>query len=158
MKCCSHIEVLYKKNKNNHENTTNERDTASPRNSDELEKLFRLVIKLNSMGKTSNGSSNDLATNKSTTTTTNNTKNLKCFCCDQFTRLYVCANCHLISCFNHIGQHIEAQNSHVLWVDIGYAAIYCHICKDFQYNRLLEEFVRELFFQERFFPFGKFSL
>lgn len=148
MKCCPHIEVLYKNTTHENLEIKANQDPPVP-DFDHLEKLFRLVIKLNNHAKTSNSETNDGDDEQS------NDFNLKCYDCDQFTRLYICANCSLISCFSHIEQHSH-DNSHFLWIDIGYAAVYCHLCKDFQYNRLLEEFVRELFLKERFFPFGKF--
>ena len=140
MKCCPHLQSLSKKSNNNN------REANHQTNSDlhHLEKLFKLVIELN-RGKSSHyeGSASS--------------NNLKCSSCEQMNRLYVCVHCFSVSCLSHIEQHWRLK-SHPLFVEISYAAVYCHLCRDFQYDRFLEEFVRELFLKEGFFPFGNLNL
>lgn len=145
MKCCPHIEVLYKK-----KNPTNQQEAAGQESPtfEHLEKLFRLVIELNHFGKTVSASEDEVSSGKAA--------RLKCSNCEQFSRLFVCAHCMTVYCAVHNEQHVRLK-SHPLSVEISYAAIYCHLCKDFQYNRLIEEFVRELFLKEGFFPFGNLT-
>lgn len=144
MKYCPHVEVLFKKK---HE---------AGLNFENLEKLFKLIIELIHFGKATLVVENEENTNK----TVKLFKCEKCENCESTTthttttnRLHICAHCLSVNCFNHIEQHSKL-NSHYLTIEICYAAIYCHLCKDFQYNQVLEEFLRELFLKESFSPFG----
>lgn len=135
MKCCPHIEVLYKRKTSSAGGGQQEAATAAI-NLDHVEKLFRRVIELR------RGGGGDAATT------------LKCASCEQRTgRLHMCAHCFEVACTHHAEQHARSR-AHPVSVEIAYASVYCHVCRDVQYNRVLDEFVRELFLKENFFPFG----
>ena len=154
MKCCPHIEALYKKKPTPNPTTNNESTSSSSSSSsaninnfDHVEKLFKLVVELNHQYFGSNGKS---AVNNDEIAC------IKCSCCDRMSRLYMCAHCFVVCCHSHAEQHARLK-AHPLAVEITYAAIYCHVCKDFQYNQDLEEFVCQLFLKENFLPFGSLS-
>lgn len=155
MKYCSHADSLLKS-----------ADESNQTLNEKLQNICSIVSGLNKQFRHQN---------QTNISDNNDNQNLRSFlyCNDclyandiPLSRLHICLTCNHIGCFNlltnnyssHIHDHYnQTENRHELSIDLTYGAVYCFSCKDFQYNEKIEEFIKENFSRENYFPHGKFS-
>eukprot|EP00824_Muranothrix_gubernata_P007443 TRINITY_DN19503_c0_g3_i1.p1 TRINITY_DN19503_c0_g3~~TRINITY_DN19503_c0_g3_i1.p1 ORF type:complete len:515 (-),score=84.64 TRINITY_DN19503_c0_g3_i1:15-1409(-) len=68
-----------------------------------------------------------------------------CFVCNVYSgRLLICLGCVHVACWahHHARQHFESTG-HMLALDVGNRAVYCFVCGDFVYDRVLDDILWE---------------
>lgn len=177
MKYCPHVELLYQLDKTIADGAVDSskvnNDAANSKCTERLDTLYKCIIDLNILGKSSSLDGVAPIDDEQVKNVNRfNSKQLKCETCSLksaaassisplfSSRLHLCASCMYLGCFNlscpssHIEQHAKTHD-HYLSVDVTYGSVYCYLCKDFQYDQFIEDFARQLFLKEGYFPFGK---
>lgn len=74
----------------------------------------------------------------------------------------MCAICLYVGCFKfkqpcHISLHSRQQEGHSIYIDLDNGYMYCSECRDYQYNKTLEDLFRKCRNRTNTLAFGKFQ-